>query len=58
MGMKCPDSECIPLTNQCHVSLHERLGMFRGRSKQWIRDWQDEAIRVTQKRYADARHVR
>lgn len=48
---KAPDDTCIPLCSAHHLDRHACTGFFRGRSKQWKRDWRLDAIAKTQAAY-------
>lgn len=48
IGQKAPDDTCVPLCSTHHLDRHAHTGYFRYRSKEWTREWREEAIRKTQ----------
>jgi len=51
LSQKAPDNTCIPLCSDHHLDRHAATGFFRGRSKDWKREWRLEAIAKTQAAY-------
>lgn len=53
MGQKAPDDTCIPLCSGHHLDRHACTGFFRGRPKEWKRDWRLCAIAETQAQHLE-----
>ena len=51
IGQKSPDDTCIPLCSIHHLDRHGHTGYFRYRTKEWTREWRQEAIRKTRELY-------
>ena len=47
-GQKADDRTCIPLCTRHHRERHDSMGLFRGRTKEWKREWRHAAIRGIQ----------
>lgn len=50
-GQKADDTTCIPLCSRHHRDRTDRSGFFRGKTKDWHREWCDSAITVMRDRY-------
>jgi hypothetical protein len=54
LGRKCSDDETIPLCSEHHLQRTEHSGVFRGWSRERMREWLDVQIQATQARYPGA----
>ena len=51
VGMKCPDSETIPLCRRHHGDWTDHVGFFKGWTKAERREWADERIAAATAQY-------
>lgn len=50
-GQRCNDDQAFPLCARHHRQFHDLSGPFRDWTKQLIRAWQDEQVRIHRARY-------